>query len=116
MTVLDRRVSARAGARPGRRAVVAADLAQLRGPVHGVVELPHRLFWQPDRRVNLDNGALLRWMYETVLREAVSGAELRTWLDGSTLRAVWSELHLPVGVRTAWEARHPELRSVAPVG
>jgi hypothetical protein len=96
--------------------VVAADLAQLRGPVRGVVELPNRLFWQPDRRVDLDNGALLRWMYETVLREAVSGAELRTWLDGSTLRELWSDLHVPAGVRTAWEARHPSLRSVTTTG
>jgi hypothetical protein len=69
-------------ARPGRRAVVAADLTELHGPTSGVVELPNRLFWQPDRHVDLDKPALLEWMYETVLREAVSIEELRTWLDG----------------------------------
>ena len=31
-------------ARPGCRAVVAADLADLRGPTHGTVTLPLRLF------------------------------------------------------------------------
>src|SRR6266849_5254934 len=32
-------------ARPGRRVLVALDLADLRGPVTGPVELPLRLFW-----------------------------------------------------------------------
>ncbi|MFV2018338.1 nucleotidyl transferase AbiEii/AbiGii toxin family protein [Micromonospora sp. LOL_023] len=32
--------------------MVAADLAELRGPTPGVVELPHRLHWQPNRRVD----------------------------------------------------------------
>ena len=59
-------------ARPGRSAVVAADLADLHGPTSRVVELPHRLFWQLDRHVDLDNPALLAWMYETVLREAAA--------------------------------------------
>lgn len=89
--------------------VVAADLAELRGPTSGVVELPHRMFWQPDRHVNLDNPALLRWMYETVLREAVALEELRTWLDGSTLLRVWPDLYLPPWVRQAWMAAHPDL-------
>lgn len=98
-------------ARPGRRAVVAADLSQLRGPVSGVVELPHRLHWQPDRRVNIDNPALLRWMYETVLVEAVTAAELSTWLHGPTLVRLWPDLWVPRGVRQAWEDRHPQLRT-----
>lgn len=95
--------------RPGRRAVVASDLSALHGPTSGVVELPHRLFWQPDRHVNLDKPALLGWMYETVLREAVSLTELTTWLDGPTLVRLWPELFVPKGVRAAWEAQHPQL-------
>ncbi|MDG4770947.1 hypothetical protein [Solwaraspora sp. WMMD792] len=98
-------------ARPGRRAAVVTDLAQLRGPVSGVVELPHRLHWQPDRRVNLDNPALLRWMYETVLVEAATPVELVTWLHGPTLVRLWLDLWVPRGVRQAWEQRHPQLRS-----
>jgi hypothetical protein len=98
-------------ARPGRRAVVVADLTELRGPTSGVVELPHRLFWQPDRRVNLDNPALLAWLYETVLCEAARVDELRTWLDGPTLVRLWPDLFVPRGVRQAWEERHPVLRA-----
>jgi hypothetical protein len=96
-----------------RPVVIAPDLSELHGPVSGVVELPHRLFWQPDRHVNLDNPALLRWMYETVLREAVSLNELKTWIDGSTLVAVWPDLYLPRWVRRAWLAAHPELMQAA---
>ncbi|MEU7802620.1 hypothetical protein AB0B10_25510 [Micromonospora arborensis] len=98
-------------ARPGRRAVVVADLAQLRGPTSGVVELSHRLFWQSDRRVDLDAPGLLAWMYETVLAEAVHPDELRAWLHGPTLIQLWSDLYLPRGVRLAWEDRHPMLRA-----
>jgi hypothetical protein len=96
--------------RPGRPVVVVADLSRLRGPVAGVVELPHRLFWQPDRRVNLDNPAVLAWMYETVLREALTDRELCAWLDGETLVRLWEHLYLPRGVRAAWEERHASLR------
>jgi hypothetical protein len=79
-----------------RRAVVVTDLSRLHGPTGGVVELPHRLFWQPDRRVNLDNPAVLAWMYETVLREAVTDEELCAWLDEQTLRRLWDDLFFPV--------------------
>ncbi|MGV9766375.1 hypothetical protein [Micromonospora tulbaghiae] len=98
-------------ARPGRRAVVADDLSELCGPSNGVVELPHRLFWQPDRHVDLDRPGLLPWMYETVLTEAVRTDELRTWLHGPTLVRLWSTLYLPRTVRRAWEERHPMLRA-----
>jgi hypothetical protein len=98
-------------ARPGRHVVLVADLGELRGPTTGVVELPHRLFWQPNRRVDLDRPALLAWMYETVLREAATVDELRTWLDRENLIRLWPELFLPRGVRLAWEERHPALRT-----
>ena len=32
-------------ARPGRRVIVVTDLASLRGPARGTVELPLRLYW-----------------------------------------------------------------------
>ncbi|MFF0656110.1 hypothetical protein [Micromonospora tulbaghiae] len=98
-------------ARPGRRSVVVPDLSELQGPVTGVVELPHRLFWQPDRHVDLDVPGLLAWMYETVLTEAVHPDELRTWLHGPTLIRLWPELYVPRGVRRAWEESHPVLRT-----
>lgn len=99
-------------ARPGRRAVVISDLAELHGPTCGVIVLPHRLFWQPGRAVDLDDPALLGWAYETVLREAVGVDELRRWLDASTLIRLWPDLFLPKGVRAAWEDRHPVLQAV----
>lgn len=36
-----------------RRVVVLDDLGDLAGPTSGVVELPHRLFWQPKRPARL---------------------------------------------------------------
>jgi hypothetical protein len=93
--------------------VVVDDLAALCGPTSGVVELPHRLLWRPDRRVDLDQEWALRSAYETVLTEAVRVDELRTWLDGPTLVRVWNDLYLPRGVRQAWADRHPALRPAA---
>src|SRR5882724_10076399 len=103
----------RAGARH-RRVIVAPKLDDLHGPVSGMIELPHRLFWQPDRHVDLDNPALLAWTYETVLREAATVEELRTWLDGPTLVRLWPELYLPRWVRRAWQDRHAALGNYAP--
>ncbi|GAA3383591.1 hypothetical protein [Cryptosporangium minutisporangium] len=100
-------------ARPGRLPVVTNDLARLHGPTSGQVELPHRLFWQAHRVFDLDQRDLLRWMYEIVLAEARSQAELEAWLDGRTLQELWGELFLPPGVLHAWESRHPQLRARA---
>jgi hypothetical protein len=97
-----------------RRVVTAPRLEELHGPTSGVVELPHRLFWQPDRHVDLDDPALLRWTYETVLREAVSAEELRTWLDGPTLVRLWPDLYLPRWVRQAWQDQYPVLAAHSP--
>jgi hypothetical protein len=101
-------------ARPGRGALVAADLADLQGPTTGTVELPLRLFWYPDRTFDLDEPGMLRWVYQTVLREATRAEDLTSYLNGETLVALWPELFLPKGVRQAWEDQHPGL-SAAPV-
>jgi len=99
--------------RPGCRVVVAASLADLRGPAQGLVELPIWLFWHPDRRFDLDEPGMLAWMYQIVLREA-SRAEDLAYLNGERLIAVWPDLYLPGGVRQAWEDQHPVLHA-APV-
>ncbi len=96
-------------ARPGRSVLVAGELAELQGPVSGLVELPLWLFWCPDRTFDLDDPAMLRWMYQTVLREASRPEDLAAYLNGDTLVAVWPELFLPRGVRQAWEERYPVL-------
>ena len=101
-------------ARPGRRAVVAASLADLRGPTTGTVELPLWLFWSiPGHTFDLGDRDMRRWLYETVLREAGRPGDLTSHLDGDTLIALWPELYLPKGVRQAWEDTHPVLRAAA---
>jgi hypothetical protein len=98
-------------ARPGRRAIVILDLADLRGPVSGKVELPLRLFWSsPGHQFDLANSEMLRWLYQTVLREASRPEDLTSYLDRDTLVALWPQLHLPQGVRQAWEEKHPTLQ------
>jgi hypothetical protein len=98
--------------RPGRRAVVATSLADLRGPLSGTVELPNRLCWQPESTFDLANAWQRQHLYEIVLREAVSQEELATWLNRDLLQELWDTLYLPRGVRQAWEDHHPTLRRV----
>ena len=100
--------------RPGRPVVVAASLADLRGPTEGTVILPLRLFWSSlDRTFDLGTPYMLRSMYETVLVEASHPEDLTAYLDGDTLIALWPDLYLPKGVRQAWEDQHPALRPAA---
>ncbi len=105
---------ARYQSRPGRHAVVAASLADLKGPTEGTVELPLWLFWSsPDSTFDLSQPFMLRSMYEAVLGETSRPEDLTTYLDGDTLIALWPDLFLPKGVRQAWEDRHPVLRAAA---
>jgi len=101
-------------ARPGRQVLVAADLAALRGPSSGLVELPLRLFWSlPGHRFDLGDRDMRLWLYQTVLREATRPQDLSSYLERSTLIELWPQLYLPRGVRQAWEEQHPELRAAA---
>jgi hypothetical protein len=101
-------------ARPGRRVLVALDLADLKGPVSGTVELPLRLFWScPGHTFDLGDRDMRLWLYQTVLREAGRLEDLTTCLNGDTLINLWPDLFLPKGVRQAWEDAHPRLRALA---
>jgi hypothetical protein len=101
-------------ARPGRRAIVITDLAGLRGPATGTIELPLWLYWSgPSPAFDLADPFQRRWLYQTVLREAARPEDLTTYLNHGTLITVWPELHLPSGVRQAWEDHHPVLRTAA---
>jgi hypothetical protein len=101
-------------ARPGRRVLVVLDLADLRGPVAGPVELPLRLFWSgTSRTFDLGDPGTRQWVYETVLQEASRAEDLTTLLDGGQLVALWPRLFVPKGVRQAWEDEHPVLRAAA---
>lgn len=93
--------------------LVAARLADLRGPARGTVELPLRLFWSaPDRTFDLDDLDMLRSMYEKVLREAARAGDLSAYLNSDRLVEVWPDLFLPKDVRAAWEEQHPVLRHI----
>jgi hypothetical protein len=103
-------------ARPGRRVIVVTDLDSLRGPSRGTVELPLRLYWSgPSPLFDLGEPYLARWLYQIVLREASRPEDLTSYLDRDTLLTLWPQLHLPRGVRQAWEETHPQLRA-APAG
>jgi hypothetical protein len=100
--------------RPGRRAVVAASLADLHGPAEGTVELPIWLFWSsPDHTFDLSDQDMRVWLYQTVLREAGRLDDVTAYLNGEMLVALWPDLYLPEGVRQAWEEQHPALRAAA---
>src|SRR5579862_7561184 len=98
-------------ARPGRQVLVIDDLADLRGPSDGEMVLPLRLYWSPaGRRFDLADPYVLRSMYQIVLGQAIDAADLASYINADHLLAIWPELHLPKGVRRAWEERHPRLR------
>ena len=85
--------------------VVADALDELRGPTSGTVGLPHHLDWSGSPTYDLDDPAELASMYKTVLNEAATTDDLRTWLDGRTLMRLWPTLWLPAALRHAWEQR-----------
>jgi hypothetical protein len=100
--------------RPGRSAVVIARLASLRGPAEGTIELPLWLNWSnPGHAFDLSDHDMRLWLYQTVLREASSVADLTAYLNRDILVELWPELYLPKGVRQAWEDRHAALRAAA---
>lgn len=89
--------------------VVAESLAELRGPTGGKVSLPHHLDWSGNPTYDLDRPARLASMYKTVLNEASTVADLRTWLNADVLIRLWSTLWLPPRLRQMWERKFPEL-------
>jgi len=89
--------------------VVAASLSDLRGPVTGVVTLDRGLDWSGDSSFDLDDDGDLQLMYQTVLNQATTVADLCRWLDGKMLRQMWPNLWLPARLRALWQARFPEL-------
>ena len=96
-----------------RTYAVPEDLAQLTGPVSGVVELPRHLDWSEQHAYDLNDPAQLGLMYERVIREASSPEDLAAYLDARTLIRCWGRLYLPVQVRRLWESRFPALATAA---
>lgn len=92
-----------------RHFVVPADLAHLRGPASGVVTLDRHLDWSGDSTYDLHDPGDLQVMYQTVLNQSTTAADLCRWLHGDTLRRLWPDLWLPARLRALWQARFPEL-------
>jgi len=74
-----------------------------------MVVLDRWLDWSGDRRYDLDDAGDLQLMYQTVLNQATTVADLCRWLDGKALRRLWSSLWLPARLRALWQTRIPEL-------
>lgn len=99
---------------PGSRYVdqrhyLVARLADLRGPVCGVVVLDRWLDWSGDSTYDLEDAGDLQLMYQTVLNQATTVEDLCRWLDGDTLRRLWPSLWLPARLRALWQSYAPEL-------
>lgn len=102
------------GARPtytnSRPVFVIDDLRHLRGSAVGTVHLPLHLDWSSAASYDLSDPRRLRTLYATVLREAMSEADLAEHLNTDLLIEQWPQLRLPGFVRACWEDTHPELR------
>lgn len=89
------------------------SLSELDGPTTGTVTLPRHLDWGPRYVYDLTDKADVVLMYERVIREAQTPADLQTYLNGALLRRLWADLFLPLPVRSAWQSRFPELAATA---
>ena len=88
---------------------VPSTLTELGGPAGGLLELPHSVYWGPERKVDLDTASGIRKAYQAVLREGTV-EEQAAILNRDVLLHEWAELALPDRVRVMWESRFPELR------
>lgn len=89
------------------------SLDELVGPTSRTMTLPRHIDWGPAYEYDLAEEADLLLMYERVIREAQSPADLYSHLNAELLRRHWADLFLPVPVRAAWQARFPELAPAA---
>ncbi|WP_088286643.1 hypothetical protein [Kineosporia sp. A_224] len=92
---------------------VPGSLADLAGPVSGVVRLPAALAWTGRVEYDLDVDADRIVFYERVLVEAPDVEAVTALLDEAVLRDSWRRLFLPAAVRRAWEQRFTDLASAA---
>lgn len=91
---------------------VAESLDDLRGPVHGELELPHELAWSGRRQFDLDDDYDRAAAYKIILEEGRAD-HFRRYLNGSLLRAYWQEIRPARRVRQLWEERFPDLGRAA---
>ncbi|MER6106183.1 hypothetical protein ABT115_28850 [Streptomyces sp. NPDC001832] len=89
-------------------------LGELRGPAHGVVELPLHMAWSGMTSYDLDKPRQRMGLYRTVLHEGLHD-DLPQYLSQDLLLQLWPVLRTLVGrtVRTVWEDAFPQLASRA---
>lgn len=81
------------------------SLDELVGPSAGTVILPRHIDWGPHYEYDLADEADLLLMYERVIREAQTAADLRAYLNAHLLRQHRTDLFLPAPARATWQAR-----------
>lgn len=89
------------------------SLDELVGPSSGTVTLPRHIDWGPHYEYDLADEADLLLMYERVIREAQSQADLQVHLNADLMRRHWTDLFLPTPARRAWQTRFPEFAPAA---
>ncbi len=89
------------------------SLDLLRGPTTGIVRLPTHLDWSGKAIYDLDAPGRLVDLYRTVIIEAATPEDLHSYLDGGTLRRLWTYIWLPPVAREAWEARFDDLAAMS---
>ena len=92
---------------------VPVALADLQGPVIGLVELPSAVAWTGRRTYDVAAPADLVVMYERVIVEAPTVEVLDALIDQEKLLSIWARLYLPEHVRQLWQSRFPQLVSAA---
>ncbi|WP_153547959.1 hypothetical protein [Streptomyces sp. RB17] len=90
------------------------SLAELRGPVRGVVEPPGTVVWSGLRAFDLGNERQRMSLYRTVLAEGMR-EDLCSLLDRDTLLQLWPTLRSLVSTTVCgvWEEAFPELQALA---
>ena len=84
-----------------------ADLAELRGPLTGIVQLPLCVYASgqgPARRFDMTNDAERIELYEIVLTDGTAEDVCR-YVNREELLRLWPRLWLPPHVRRVWEPR-----------
>ncbi|WP_456302425.1 hypothetical protein [Streptomyces chartreusis] len=92
------------------------SLDELRGPAEGIVEPPATVVWSGLRAFDLANERQRMSLYRTVLAEGMR-SDLCALLNHDILLRSWPTLRILVSttVRSVWEDRFPELRTLANV-
>jgi hypothetical protein len=88
---------------------VVESLDELRGPVHGILELLYQLAWSGRRRFDLDDDYDRDAAYKIILEEGRE-EHFRRYLNARLLRRHWQEIRPARQVQALWEGRFPELR------